>query len=168
MSWPNVRDGVWVVVGLYGLAGSILVHRIVRRAPPHFFSKHDWHLGWYSGSCVAYLWQDLELVHMLPCGARLLVWLSWTMCAFLCSWMWKVLWVWGLVSSVSPNRALFSLMTTHDSLNRIESNLITSFDSKSIRKNKTSKHYMVADHPSKTPRVDKTTPDEHWGLPRPP
>jgi hypothetical protein len=32
-----------------------LVHRTVGRAPPHCVSKRVGHLGWYTGSCVAYL-----------------------------------------------------------------------------------------------------------------
>lgn len=43
-------------------------------------------------------------------ACRAFAWLSWTMWAFSCSWMRKVLWVWGLIASVGPNRA-FSLDT---------------------------------------------------------
>ena len=37
--WSSVRDGVWVMAGLYGLAGSVLVYHTILHAPHQFWSK---------------------------------------------------------------------------------------------------------------------------------
>lgn len=52
---------------------------------------------------------NLSTCYLQP---RFVACLSWTMWAFSCSWMRKVLWVWGLLVSVCSNR-VFSL-DTHD------------------------------------------------------
>jgi hypothetical protein len=63
-------------------------------------------------TCYDGIRSSLTLVHVLPCVLCPVAWLSWTMWAFSCSWMHKVLWVWGLIASVGLNRA-FSLDTNN-------------------------------------------------------
>ena len=54
--WSSVRDGVWVMAGLYGLAGSVLVyHTISCMLPISFDPSVTWCLGLNLGYCASYL-----------------------------------------------------------------------------------------------------------------
>jgi hypothetical protein len=54
------REGVWVVIGLFLLAGSMLVHRTVGMLSFLLSPSAMEHFGVFSsGSCVAYLWNGI-------------------------------------------------------------------------------------------------------------
>lgn len=40
--WSSIRDGVWVMSGLYGSAGSVLVYHTILHAPHPFWSECYW------------------------------------------------------------------------------------------------------------------------------
>ena len=82
--WSSVRDGMWMVLRLYGLASSVLVHRTVYRIIPQLCSKRclttraelgflccvptwkelDPLVAYSLSMLLAGCWQDHELIHM--------------------------------------------------------------------------------------------------------